>query len=84
MLQVLVNRVNQYQLAVVLEDFYEVLILDIRNAAMPQTTLSHSAQVNHAAWFPAQNVIGTTSDDAMTKIFDLSATSPQLGSNSHL
>ena len=43
MLQVLVNRVNQYQLAVVLEDYYQVLILDIRNAAMPQTTLNHSA-----------------------------------------
>lgn len=36
------NRVNQYQLAVVLEDFNQVFILDIRNAAVPQTTLSHA------------------------------------------
>ena len=83
-LQVLMNRVNQYQLAVVLEDFNQVFILDIRNAAVPQTTLSHSTQVNYAAWFPSQNVIGTTSDDKITKIFDLSSDREPLAANQHI
>ena len=42
-LQVLLNRVNPYQLALVLDNSNDVIILDIRNQKHPQTTLHHNA-----------------------------------------
>ena len=79
----LLNRVNPYQLALVLDNSLDVIILDIRNQKHPQTTLHHNAQVNYAAWYPTQNVISTTSDDAMTKIFDLK-NDAGIGDNAHM
>ena len=70
-------------MALVLDGSSDVVILDIRNATLPMFPLRHNAQVNYAAWFPNQNLISTTADDGMTKIFDLS-NSAVIGDNAHM
>ena len=62
------NRVNTHQLALILSNSSDVVILDQRYAMTPQTTLLHKSQVNSAAWHPTQNILSTASDDGITKI----------------